>query len=599
MKNRLFSLSVIFVSILLTGCGQQSGTILENVQIGPKVEGLSTGARQRLITSTTPGVASVPGSIHPTQILCVEPSPDVAIAVANQVSAGVSVFGYGSGSVSGSTAEGIAQLAERTVAIQALLKQGYQACLDYANGAITGTTYSQRTSRLDDLMVTLILAENASGAFGRAGASIGGKASGSASASLTQLDRTAAELSDLQEKLTEVESKVATADADVAAAQLALDTAATSDKETKQTELNAKKALQSKANAERRAILSQLNASAETLANSSAEISNIVGSGGISSQPNAEIARVLGDMQRRFIDKDIDQSYVSTCLVELGRRNSASSSNRAFHKMAQQGLELKYGNKKPRTSEDNKDQTSENNPVTFVNKLEENKTEKATMEGQIAKSDYQLHLEQFYLSNALVSETQLTKHCRENVSLFVEDSIRNRHELKLKTLEIEQAKLALLAKQAEKPSTKIFHPKLAMARLQTNITAYDAEKAKYNTTVVKVPKAPNPDPNSDIRGETKVIVKAFTTLDKEITAATATPQIKVVDDIEARYLSLVSDTRQEGTTLERKSWKADLDTQQAAAETKDAALSKLSAKVRDMTAKLKDLTERLVKTFKI
>ena len=167
LRNRVWT--VFLVASVLVGCTQGPGTIFRETSLdtggnpGPSV---TTGARQRLISNMTVGVASTPGRVHPRRILCVEPSPDVAIAVANSFGIGVSILGQGSGSLTGTQIEGIAQLAERTVAIQALLKQGYQACLDYSNGAITGTTYSLRTSRLDDLLVTLVLAENASGAFG-------------------------------------------------------------------------------------------------------------------------------------------------------------------------------------------------------------------------------------------------------------------------------------------------------------------------------------------------------------------------------------------------------------------------------------------------
>ena len=178
--------SALALAALLSACSQGPGTIYKETTLADG-KSITTGARQRLISNTPAKFSSSPGRIHPERVLCVEPSPDVAVAVANSFGVSLSVLGQGSGSVSGAQAEGLAQIAERTVAIQALLKQGYQACLDYANGAISGTTYSLRASRLDDLLVTLVLAENASGAYGRSGAALGSKARAEAGRIVTPL----------------------------------------------------------------------------------------------------------------------------------------------------------------------------------------------------------------------------------------------------------------------------------------------------------------------------------------------------------------------------------------------------------------------------
>ena len=86
-----------------------------------------------------------PGLVNPKRVVCAEPSPDVALAIAQSFGFGISIFaggsGQGAGSGSGATAEGIAQLGERTQSIQLLRDQMYRACEAYANGAITGTTY--------------------------------------------------------------------------------------------------------------------------------------------------------------------------------------------------------------------------------------------------------------------------------------------------------------------------------------------------------------------------------------------------------------------------------------------------------------------------
>ncbi len=274
MKSTLTRLAVLPIAALLLGaCSKQPGTILEMFSLNDGTS-LTTGARQRLVSNIEPGITSRPGQVDPNRIICVEPSPDVAIAVANSFGVGISILGQGSGSLSGAQVEGIAQLAERTVAIQALLKQGYQACLDYANGAITGTTYSIRTSRLDDLMVTLIMGEIAGGAFGRSGAAIGTKASASASAKLAE---------SLREDLDTAKADLAKANENVAEKQTALAEAKTAlaadpDNDTLKGNVKAAKAELKVAKAERDALLQLMTASADTATQAAAEVNELIAS---------------------------------------------------------------------------------------------------------------------------------------------------------------------------------------------------------------------------------------------------------------------------------------------------------------------------------
>src|SRR5439155_26809281 len=136
---------------------------------------------------TEQGIFSTAGIVEPKRILCTEPSPDVATTLANSLGVGLSVFGYGSGSISTQQVEGLVQLGERTAAIQLLRDKMYQTCLAYANGAVSGTTYSLIMSRLDDAIVTLSLGDGAAGAFGRKLAGIGGEAAAKAEAALIGL----------------------------------------------------------------------------------------------------------------------------------------------------------------------------------------------------------------------------------------------------------------------------------------------------------------------------------------------------------------------------------------------------------------------------
>ena len=121
--------------LTLSACTQPPPVLLKNVRIGEDY-GLATDVRSRLFTESEPGLFTRPGQIDPQTILCVEPPPDVAVALAGSVGFGIGVQGAGSASLSASQVEGVAQLAERTAGIQALLHQAYRACVDYRNGAI-------------------------------------------------------------------------------------------------------------------------------------------------------------------------------------------------------------------------------------------------------------------------------------------------------------------------------------------------------------------------------------------------------------------------------------------------------------------------------
>ncbi len=181
ISRSIFALSIM---IGLTGCSSQPGTIFKSFDL-TGTSSVTTGARQRAIVNRPVGPLSRPGRVHPANIICAEPSPDVAIAVSQSLSAGISVFGKGSGSASQSTAEGLAELAGRTATAQLLRDQMYRSCEAYANGAISEVTYSLLMSRINDTMVTLLLSEAATGALKQKRAGIAGGATAKATADTT------------------------------------------------------------------------------------------------------------------------------------------------------------------------------------------------------------------------------------------------------------------------------------------------------------------------------------------------------------------------------------------------------------------------------
>ena len=313
MSYRIFHVCLALV-VCLGGCSpspilRQIGITESNV--------VTTGARQRAIIRTNIDFESRTGHVFPQTITCVEPSPDVAGTVASAVGFGAGVFGYGSGSISGAQQEGLFQLGERTVAIQSILRQGYQNCLDFANGAITSATYSVRSARLDDLIATLVLSEIAGGAFGRSGGSLSASgaradAAASASAGVSELvegvEEVSGQLVDANQRVTEAEHARALAQERV--------TANPQDAEAREDLENAETALQ-RAREERDALEQLLQDRVAATTSATAGTITAVGSGGLSATPNPQIAAVIEQLQENFLSQGGVQGYVTACIVEL------------------------------------------------------------------------------------------------------------------------------------------------------------------------------------------------------------------------------------------------------------------------------------------
>jgi hypothetical protein len=100
------------------------------------------------------------------QVVCSEPSPDVAKALSAAFAAsaqGGNGTITGNGAVNASTSEAAAELAGRSTALLGLRDGLFQACQAYANGAIGADTYALIISRYGQLMTTLFLAQDIAG----------------------------------------------------------------------------------------------------------------------------------------------------------------------------------------------------------------------------------------------------------------------------------------------------------------------------------------------------------------------------------------------------------------------------------------------------
>ena len=295
-------------------CGCSSGSQPVTLDISPRGFA-ATDARLRVITSTEIGEFSRPGLVDPLRAVCTEPSPDVAVAAANSFSAGLSIFGQGSGSFSASQVEVLAALTERTASIQLIRDKMYQTCLAYANGAISGTAYTLIMSQLDDTIVTLLLGETAGGAFGRSGATIGTAARGGAEASLIGPSAALDGLEDATAQFAEAQAKVDTARAEL---DLAKEQAGEPPSEADRTEIAAKQDAYDDAKDKRDELLLVLQSRAETSAESAAASRDVAALGGINRTVNPEIARALGQMQTSFLEEDVPTLFVWSCIAELG-----------------------------------------------------------------------------------------------------------------------------------------------------------------------------------------------------------------------------------------------------------------------------------------
>ena len=155
--------AIIFVaSLALAGCD-----IVENDAQRGYGRNLSWSTPT---TYTTGSVRIITQRTHPVlhnEVVCTEPPPDVAQAVATALS-GSGNSGNVGGSLSGASAEAIAELAGRSTALLGLRDGLFRACEAYANGAIGQDAYALVISRYGHLMTTLFLGQDITGAAGTA-----------------------------------------------------------------------------------------------------------------------------------------------------------------------------------------------------------------------------------------------------------------------------------------------------------------------------------------------------------------------------------------------------------------------------------------------
>lgn len=327
MKQIIGIALLLIVTASTSACSVAPGAVLKTRQL-EDLKVVATDSRLRVVTNTGLGGFSSSGRADPVAITCTEPSPDVAVAAANSLATGLSVLGQGAGTLSFQSVEGLAQLAERTASIQLLRDKMHQTCLAYANGAISGTTYTLIMSRLDDTIVSLLLGETAGGAFGRSLAGIGTQASAEAQATLIGLPAGVEEMVDLTDELALAQKEVDQRQQALATTKAERDKTeeGSEARRTEEEKVTAAEGDLEEAQAQRDELLQRLQSRADASAKAAGEVKQIAVGGGLSRMPSAELARELAEIQENFLMDDFTDSFVSACLVEMGNKERDTAS---------------------------------------------------------------------------------------------------------------------------------------------------------------------------------------------------------------------------------------------------------------------------------
>lgn len=313
--NKVF---LVVIALILQACAVAPKAHLIQTKL-PSHDFIATDSRLRIIAIAKQGIFSTTGLVDPIRIICTEPSPDVATTLANSLGVGISVLGYGSGSLSAHQVEGLVQLGERTAAIQLLRDKMYQTCLAYANGAISGTTYSLVMSRLDDAIVTLSLADGVARAFGRKLAGIGGEADAKADAALSGLLGDISGIEEQAAKLAATNKRVDEAEKALQAYKATHPTAGKEEEYKAQTTKLENDLATAKG--ERNALLELMRGTAKSATEASGKISQLQAGGGLTASPEANALR---EMQANFLLTDVNRDFIFACMVELGLREGIS-----------------------------------------------------------------------------------------------------------------------------------------------------------------------------------------------------------------------------------------------------------------------------------
>lgn len=200
----------------------------------------------------------------------------------------------------------------------------YRMCEAYANGSISGSIYNLAMSKHNDVMITLMLGEVAGGAFGRAGAAIGGKSDSEGKAQASLLDealqaanKAAKDLDDAKETEKKAEEKVEDKK-EIAAKD---ETESEEKKEANNEEVDK---AEGELAAAKEDVRRKRDAKNSADAKARAEITKVVGAGSIAAKPSVGIAQSLAKLQDSYLREDFVDEYIAACIVEMGLAPASS-----------------------------------------------------------------------------------------------------------------------------------------------------------------------------------------------------------------------------------------------------------------------------------
>ena len=168
--------------LLVAACAQSPNTTAQRVDLDANTPTLLTPGDMQMSTLRPRPVRGADAAQTP-KVLCTQPSPDwaTALATALQLTASGSAPGGPSASASGAynATETIAQMAGRSSGVVALRDGLYAACQAYANGILGQDAYALILSQYGNLLIKLVSATGSGSSNGKGGNNGSGGASAS------------------------------------------------------------------------------------------------------------------------------------------------------------------------------------------------------------------------------------------------------------------------------------------------------------------------------------------------------------------------------------------------------------------------------------
>jgi len=292
-------------------------------------------ADQRLVISSPTHFAE--GRNAPPQVVCAEPSPDVAKALGESfnLSGALNAVAQGrelpvegalkaAAAISRARAESAAQLTNRLATIQLLRDTLYRACEAYRNGALSEITYAIMLSRFDKLMVTMLTGELVAGNFGQPLALFGTSASGSATASPAAVTHDAEQAATSKKAVDDARDALDTKRSELTNATAAW--AACTDEPCKTTQrqvVETKRSEVATANDKLVAALANgmRDVAAAAISNASAILAQGVGASRAAdpTQSQRDAQKTLEIMQQRYLENIHADPIIVSCITALER----------------------------------------------------------------------------------------------------------------------------------------------------------------------------------------------------------------------------------------------------------------------------------------